>query len=292
MLEDRFYMRGKEPRLRMPFTILLMILVTIAFAFQQINQVYLGWNIYPYLALGVEGLRQGWVWQLITFQFLHAGLWHLFCNLILIWFFGRIVEERIGKWQCVLVYFGSGIIGGLLHSLLTFSFPGHFGSFVVGASAGASGLLAAAIVLEPEQEILVCFVLPVRAKYLLIISMAVALFFTIVPSDPLVAHAAHLGGLLAGVAYIRWGLYAKMLRWNWHPFHARQRRRELVRTAVFKSSLWKQRRKADDDNLAPEEFISREVDPILDKISAHGIQSLTPRERQILEAARAKMEKR
>ena len=275
----------------MPLSVVLMIMVTAAFAFQQINAVYLHWDI-SNLALGTEGLRRGYVWQLITFQFLHAGLWHLFSNLILIWFFGRMVEERIGRWRCVFLYFGSGIFGGLLHLLLAFSFPGHFGSAVVGASAGASGLLAAAIALEPEHDILVCFVLPIRAKYLLMVCMAIALFFTIVPSDPVVAHAAHLGGLLTGVAYIRWGLYAKTLQWNWRPFHAQRRRRELVRTAVLKPSMWRQRRKSEEEDVPPEEFISREVDPILDKISAQGIQSLTPRERQILEAARARMEKR
>ena len=58
-----------------------------------------------------------------------------------------------------------------------------------------------------------------------------------------------------------------------------------------KRSPW-QRAKQEPADLPPEEFISREVDPILDKISAHGIQSLTARERQILEAARSKMEKR
>jgi hypothetical protein len=69
----------------------------------------------------------------------------------------------------------------------------------------------------------------------------------------------------------------------------RSRPRELIK--VPKGAPW-QRNKPDPEELPPGEFISREVDPILDKISAHGIQSLTPRERKILEAARAKMERR
>ena len=65
------------------------------------------------------------------------------------------------------------------------------------------------------------------------------------------------------------------------------------KVAARNSALWGRNRvPAEEEDLPPEEFLSKEVDPILDKISAHGIQSLTPKEREILEAARAKMEKR
>jgi hypothetical protein len=63
----------------------------------------------------------------------------------------------------------------------------------------------------------------------------------------------------------------------------------LIKVHLPKSGPW---HKGEPEDVPPGEFISREVDPILDKISAHGIQSLTPRERKILEAARAKMERR
>jgi hypothetical protein len=82
------------------------------------------------------------------------------------------------------------------------------------------------------------------------------------------------------------------LRLNWHPLRTRARRRQLVRAASVKPGFWKGAKGQHPEEVEPEEFISREVDPILDKISAHGIQSLTPREKQILEAARAKMDKR
>jgi hypothetical protein len=66
----------------------------------------------------------------------------------------------------------------------------------------------------------------------------------------------------------------------------------LVATHTQKASPWRPAKTEPGDDLPPEEFISREVDPILDKISQHGIHSLTERERQILEAARKKMERR
>jgi hypothetical protein len=75
------------------------------------------------------------------------------------------------------------------------------------------------------------------------------------------------------------------------PFASRRRKRELVQAAA-RITRWRGRTDEEAAPLPPEEFISKEVDPILDKISAHGIHSLTPRERQILEAARSKMARR
>ncbi len=71
-----------------------------------------------------------------------------------------------------------------------------------------------------------------------------------------------------------------------------RRPRELVRAAVPKRAFWQRAKDIEEDDLSATEYISQEVDPILDKISAHGIQSLTERERKILEAARAKIAKK
>ena len=68
--------------------------------------------------------------------------------------------------------------------------------------------------------------------------------------------------------------------------------RPLVHAPRRTSALWGQSRGGADEDLPPEEFLSKAVDPILDKISAHGIQSLTERERRILETAREKMVRR
>jgi len=131
----------------------------------------------------------------------------------------------------------------------------------------------------------------------------VSLFFTLVPTprEMGVAHAAHLGGILAGVAWVKLGWHRDYVRLPWEGIFIRWRQRRArsnaQRTPVLasagsnKKSRWP---RVGSDNLADlpsGEFISREVDPILDKISAQGIQSLTDRERRILEAARAKMSK-
>ena len=292
MLEDRSYMRANPHRSPWSATVILMIAVVVCFALQNIAGVYWqagGW-IDSHLALSTDGLKQGFVWQLLTFQFLHVGLFHLIGNLIGLWFFGRFVEDRLGTREVLKVYFLSGIAGGILQAGLGWLVPSHFGVIpTAGASAGVFGLLTAFALLEPEGIILAMFVVPIKAKHFLWIAGGIAAFFTLVPTRDGMAHAAHLGGMLGAIAYLRWDASRAVV--NWNPLQARRRKRELVQAAA-RVTRWRPAREAPAANVPPEEFISREVDPILDKISAHGIHSLTAREREILEAARAKMGKR
>ena len=291
MLEDRSYMQRESWRPRWwSFTVWLMIANVLVFACQEILNVYSRFDLYRFFALGNAGLSHGYLWQLLTFQFLHASPWHLFFNLLGIFFFGRVVEDRLGPGMFLKIYFLSGIAGGLLQALLGIISPALFGLEVLGASAGVFGLITAATLLEPDSPILLFFILPIRARYFLYFIAAVSLFYIFVPAYSHVAHGAHLGGILGAWAYLRYGPSVRDFFARRRSRLARSRPRELIKVNVNKAGVARKQPTAED--LPPEEFISREVDPILDKISAHGIQSLTPTERKILEAARAKMEKR
>lgn len=292
MLDDRSYMREDPHRSIWNASVILMVTLVVCFALQQIVKVYTDWPLGQYLALSTRGLESGFVWQLITFQFLHGSLLHLLGNLLVIYFFGRFVEARLGSKKFLIVYLLCGVAGGLLQMALGWILPNTYGLLpVLGASAGVSALIAIFALMEPEAQILIWFVLPLKAKHLLWFELAVAAFFTIVPTDPGIAHAAHLGGILTAIGYMRWDARRTALAWN--PLESRRRKRQLVQTAA-QVARWRPRRgeAAAGGELPPEEFISREVDPILDKISAHGIHSLTAREKEILEAARAKMSRR
>ena len=283
MLEDRSYMRRESFGPQWSMTMLLLVVNVLVYFLQAI---YSGRSSFvsEYFALSNRGLSQGYVWQLITFQFLHGSIWHLLFNLLGLFFFGRMVEERLGRSSFLKIYFLSGTIGGILQVLMGFLWPEHFRVAVLGASAGVFGLVAAATMLEPDSTILVSFIIPLKAKYFLIGMAAISFFYMFSPHSE-TAHAAHLGGILTGVGYLRWGgLIEQFLH------SARPRRREFIRAKAGRS--WGRSKSTRTAELEPEEFISREVDPILDKISAHGIQSLTPREREILETARNKMEHR
>ena len=295
MLDDRSYMRDTPLRHERRWCSVIMVATVVVFALQMIYEVYfrrasgLVDPVGHYLALSHRGLARGYVWQLLTFQFLHVGLGHLLGNLIGLWFFGRFVEERLGARRFLQLYFLSGVAGGLLHSLLAWGFPGQFGLAVYGASAGVLGLIAAFALLEPEGEILLFFVLPLKAKVLLWFELGISIFFTLVPAQSGVAHAAHLGGILFAMGFVRWMNQPALFGW---AARSPGRPRELVTTRASRSFSWRRQPPAPEPELGATEFISKEVDPILDKISAHGMQSLTERERQILESARAKMSKR
>jgi hypothetical protein len=199
------------------------------------------------------------------------------------------------------LYFSSGVLGGLLQvaagavasQLPASDWTRHFMGPTVGASAGVYGLVAAYATLYPDRllTLLLFFFIPVtmRAKFLLLAEAVLAVLGILSPGSRM-ADAAHLGGMLTGLLFIR---YALEWNWNWPRWPRRHPRvRRLPRAEAVASSFWKPGKTRGDEDLPPEEFLSREVDPILDKISAQGIQSLTARERRILEAAREKMAKR
>jgi membrane associated rhomboid family serine protease len=252
------------------------------------------------LALSADGLRKGFVYQLITFQFLHGGVFHLLGNCIGLYFFGRSMEAMLGSRGMLKLYLASGTVGGLLQMGLCFAFPHIFNLPVVGASAGVFGLIAAFATQAPDDPItiLLFFFLPVTfpAKVLLMVEGGISILGVLGPFlrlsifDPVVAHAAHLGGMLTGIAWIRVMMSPTPPFQFLRSLSRRPAPKRESAPAPAKRSPRAARKKPDE--LPAGEFISREVDPILEKISAQGIHSLTERERQILEAARNKMAKR
>lgn len=297
-LDDRDYMRAESRRwnwgLRWSGTAVLAAVLVGIFLLQLVFQRYAAW-VDDWFALSLDGLRHGRVWQLLTFQFLHAGLLHLAGNVVGLWFFGRYVEERVGLARFLKIYFTCGVVGGLLEMLLGLLVPGSFGGPLIGASAGVVGLFAILALLEPDASVLLWFVIPMRARHVFWIffwiTAALTLAKPFLPFATMVSHAAHLGGMLTAMAILRWQIYGGMAEFGWSSRQTVQPYRELVGTMT--RSL-RRRTNAPDPapDLPPEEFISREVDPILDKISAHGIHSLTAHEREILDAARKKMTRR
>jgi membrane associated rhomboid family serine protease len=294
MLEDRDYMR--QPiyyRPRVSFTVALLIVCAIVFIVECVTcgypPLFLPDN---YFALSVEGLKRGYVWQLLTYQFMHAGLLHIFFNSWVIYVFGREIEETLGPQKFLALFLTSGVMGGIFQALAGWIWPRYFGGAVVGASAGAFGLVAAFAILYPERELALVFP-PVilRAKTLLIFSAVLVLFGIAFPIGN-IANAAHLGGMLTGIVFVRQFVQG---RWHWPRWKFSPRRatpRKLVVTHVGRGKFRRSSAGKPDEELSTDEFVKSEVDPILDKISAHGIQSLTAREREILEKARAKMAKR
>lgn len=285
-LRDRFYMREEYHPSRVS-TRLIIILIA-AFVVQSVLLFYGGIDVNKHFALSLDGILHGKVWQLLTFQFLHSTPWpwHLLFNCLGIYFFGRRVEEALGSKKFLGLYLLSGVVGGVLQVLLTL-IPRHFDGPVVGASAGVCGLIAIFCSMHPMEEMqmwIYFFPVRIRAHWFLKFLLFFSAFGALIPFDS-VAHGAHLGGLFLGISYVRnSSIWERFLRgWKW-PF-GRAKRTQAGGLARHKPWAGGRTKTANESGT----FISREVDPILDKISAEGFEALTDEERKILDTARKMM---
>lgn len=296
MLEDRDYMRPPSYEPRVSVTVSLLIINVIVYIVQLIGINFLKAGQFEdsYFALSLNGLKHGFVWQLLTFQFMHAGLLHLLLNSVALFLFGRAVEASIGARQFITLYFSSGVIGGLVQMLYTLIFRLSPDISVVGASAGVMGLAGAFALLNwgiPFTIFFYFFPVTINGKILFWVSLAFAVIGVMTPMSG-VADAAHLGGLLTGFFYVRQIVQGRWHLPQWHLPVRQAPPREFAARRAGKKSAWGSGAIPPDEDLSADEYLQKEVDPILDKISARGIQSLTQREREILEKARSRMNKR
>ena len=224
------------------------------------------------LIFGLTGERvaHGFIWQPLTYLLVHDGIWHILFNLLMLWWFGREVESFIGPKAFTRLYLIAGGVGGALW--LVFNLAEH--SPLVGASASVLGCVIAFATLFPERELtfLIFFVFPVtlRAKYIALIAIAVDLVPVLTHQVTNVAHLAHLGGAAVGYVFIKALGYGATPGWL-HWIQTTRPRRYPKPTPVPPTR---------------EDFIRTEIDPILDKISRKGMQSLTRQERKKLESAK------
>jgi membrane associated rhomboid family serine protease len=224
-----------------------------------------------YLALSLQPdrvLDDGHVWQLLTGPLLHGRVLHLLVNLMSFWFFGRMVEERLGTKR----YLQFCALAALTASLAYLAWAVFRGDIVamVGASGAAMGLLVLAAFWYPTTTILLFFILPlplwVAAVLLVLLDLVMAFEAT---GD--VANTAHLGGALFGFLYHRYGAsFGKVL--SLFDRFSESRQRQKVRKRA--------REEAD---------LRREVDRILDKVNREGMAALSEKERSFLKRASGRL---
>ena len=163
--------------------------------------------VLPYWIVGLFGLvpylvwRDFYIWQLFTYQFLHGGLMHLLFNMLALWMFGCDLERRWGS-EFFLKYFFVSVVGGAI--LNTVFLPGQIGPSI-GASAGIYGILLAFGLIYPNQIIYFYFLFPIKMKYFVMIIGGIALLSSLDSGQSGIAHLAHLGGMIFGYIYLRWG---------------------------------------------------------------------------------------
>ncbi len=140
------------------------------------------------------------IWRLVTYAFLHGGVWHLALNMLMLWMFGSELEHRWGRKFFLRYYLVCAIGGGLTYVAV------RWGSWVpsVGASGAIYGVLMAYAMWFPDRIVLLAFMFPVRVRHVIVFLIAIELLQAIESTGAGIAYAAHLGGMAFGYAYLRW----------------------------------------------------------------------------------------
>jgi membrane associated rhomboid family serine protease len=171
-----------------------------------------------------------YIWQPFTYLFLHGGIWHLLLNMFTLWMFGVQLEQDWGTRQFLKYYFICGIGAGICILLVN----GAIGAYTIptiGASGAIMGLLMAFGVLYPNQRVLMDFLFPIKAKYLVLIYVLVELWASFGPNTG-ISSVAHLGGMLVGYGYLKSG---RSWRWpDWQSaYHEWRQRRARKKFQVY-----------------------------------------------------------
>ena len=180
----------------------LLIVNTIIFVLTYLCPLQLQRQIMLVLALSAEAaVRNLFVWQLVTYMFLHAGFLHILFNMLTLWMFGIQLERDWGTRRFLKYYFYCGIAAGVC-VLVVNILLGYWGVVTLGASGAIFGVLVAFGVMYPDQTVLMYFLFPIKAKYLVMIFVAVELLLTFGPNTG-VSTIAHLGGAAFGFVYLK-----------------------------------------------------------------------------------------
>ncbi len=228
-----------------------------------------GSELISLLGLTPAMVKQGYIWQPVTYMFLHGGLFHLLFNMFALWMFGCEIERAWGTREFVKYYFVTGIGAGLLTFVLSFNsrIP------TIGASGAVFGILIAFALMFPNRPIYLYFLFPVKAKYLVAFFAVVEFLASFQHTSDGIGHFAHLGGMLFGYLYIKtdWRFPA-LVRFSSYR-------------GYFRNLRHKRRMRAVDRKREREQRLMENVDQILEKISQVGYDNLSKEEKRTLELA-------
>ncbi|MCB1097217.1 MAG: rhomboid family intramembrane serine protease [Verrucomicrobiae bacterium] len=276
----------------------LIISTAIVFVLQIFSTGNSGSVVENWLALDTSGVLHGQIWRLFTSAFCHdpSGLMHILFNMLILWWFGKTLEQRYGSREFLLFY----LAGALCASIAFIGIDLASGGF--GSAIGASGAVMAVMMLYaahyPRQRIYIWFVIPVEIRWLVLAYVIFDLFPVLQtlagnPSGDGIAHSAHLGGLAFGFCYWKFGWYLGPL---W----------ERVANVFLKTkpSTGSKKKRASGRKIIPmpgtrqttgptsAAAFEKEVDRILQKIVDKGNSSLTSQERETLLAASERIKKK
>lgn len=236
-------------------------------------------------------------WQFITYQFVHAGFWHLFLNMFVLFMIGRMVERQIGSSAFIKLYLLGGIFAGIINLVphIFIDVP------TVGASGAICAILATFGLMNPHTRMVIfIFFFPIIAKArTIVIGYAIMTVIFALGARDGIAHLAHLGGLIFGWMYVYNIIGVRLLidgtsiphsgqkNMSWQNIRRKTRRFFGPKPRVYKGQSYEDAEYYDMSSPHNTQWDSR-IDDILDKMKKHGIHSLTQEEWDILDRSRKK----
>lgn len=226
-------------------------------------------------------------WTLISYMFSHEGILHILFNMLIFYWFGRIIQEYLGSKKVISIYVLGGIAGALLYMLAYNAFPNFSNvvesSTVIGASGGVIAIVVAAAVFMPNYTVFMILIGPVKIKYIAMVLVFLSFIQSIGANAG--GEIAHLGGALVGWMYISqlnkgsdiggWVIsFIQLIKSMFKP----QPKIKVTHRSGNRRPTKKEAAKSPDSSNTPQ----AEIDAILDKISEKGYESLTKDEKQKL----------
>lgn len=281
-----------QPELRIQFrkpstAVMWLITVNVAvFVLDLILQRVARVDVHQLFGLSLAGVQSLHLWQPLTYMFLHGSLFHVLANMLGLYIFGTDFERSFGRERFLQFYGTCGLVGGLGYLVLSgFVSPRYFGTPLVGASGAVYGLLIAAIIFFPHiRVVLIIFPMPIRVFGLIVLSILLLSFLTQNGPGNLGGEVCHLVGAVTALGlFYAWGIMPRVrvgfgkgitILPGAQDFAARRR-----------EGAWAARQK----KLAEEQA---EVDRILAKVHDEGLNSLSRKEKKVLELATRRQRER
>jgi membrane associated rhomboid family serine protease len=257
--------------------------------------------VYSALALDPARFPGQW-WTVATYMFVHAWLAHLAFNMLTLWMFGPRLEHLWGTRSFVQFYLWCGLGGAVAHLI----FAQH--SAVIGASGAISGVLVAYALRWPDEEVYIFGVIPMKSRWLIAAMIGMNIIFALSPGSG-IDWTAHVGGMAFGWLFLKLSALGGLTRvraWvSALPEESEDMPRAVPRNRttmrdpthgvdeVVARSNAVVLREAKPVQHAPRQETAKEyaarVNRVLDKISQHGIESLTKDEKRLLEEMSRKL---
>lgn len=210
----------------------IIVFTSAVFLLTYLPAQIFGW-VYPYQYLGLRpydvthfiqiygGIRLPFIWQPVTYLFLHEGWFHIIFNLFALWMFGADLERLWGSRQFLFYFFLTGIGAAVFDVLIQ---PGAT-STTIGNSGAVYGVLLAYGLLFPDRPIFLWLVIPIKAKWFVLVMGLIEFVSSLSGPGSGVSHVAHLGGMLFGFLYLR----GSRIPFRWQLRYQEWRRRRLRR---------------------------------------------------------------